>query len=412
MMRKVYSRDLQIGMYVDSLDRPWLETDFPFQGFRIQSMDDVESLCRQTEYVFVDDEKSDGSSFKDPNPAVRVSAQQHWEQLREVKGDIKKAYAVHSLIETSFTSVLKDIRLGRDVRLDEVKDAVKDMIQSLMRNPEALLLLGRIGQTDDEAASHAINCSIVALAFGRYMGLEGDELEAFGLAALLHDVGETEIPEELLDPIRSKTDAEIALVQRHTELGRNILQKMQGIPPIVVDVAYSHHEQVDGHGYPEGVTGEHISLFAKMMALVDVYDLLTSPASGKMLTGPEVSRYLYSQREIKFEKDLTEKFIQCLGIYPIGSLVELAKGDVGVVISIPEDSRLYPRLILILDPDKQPYYPPRLINLSAFCKGKGDNAEEYAIKKVLPRDAYGFDFKAYMRRELGTAAETARKLSA
>ena len=410
MTRKVDSRDLRIGLYVDALDRPWVETDFPFQGFRIQNQEDLESLRRQTEYVFVDDEKSDELTPKESVLADRTSSQQSEKQLRQVEVEIRKAHTVHSLIETSLSSVMKDMRLGRAVRLDEVKDAIKEMIQSLMRNPDALLLLGRIEQADNAAASHAINCSIIALTFGRYMGLKGEELEAFGLAALLHDVGETEIPDELLDTTGPKTDEEIALIRRHTEFGRDILEKMNGIPPSVVDVVYSHHEQVDGKGYPRGLTGDNISLNAKMMSLVGVYEWCTSSVSGEMLTAPEASRFLYGQRDIMFDKDLTEKFIQCLGIYPVGCIVELVKGEVGVVISIPEDARLYPRLVLILDSDKQPYYPPRLINLSIFQSS--ENAEEYAVKKVLPRDAYGFDFKKYIQREMGLTTDAAKKASA
>lgn len=409
MIRKVDSRDLQIGMYVESLDRPWLETDFLFQGFRIQSQDDLESLRKQTEYVFVSDEKSDVALSKKLDLSVPTATYQYEKQMRQLEVEVKQAYRVHCLIETSLSSALKDVRLGRSVRLDYVKDAIKEMIQSLTRNTDTLLLLGRIEQSDDAAAAHAINCSIIALTFGRYMGLEGEELEAFGLAALLHDVGETEIPEELLHSSRPKTSAEIALIRRHTEFGRNILQKMRGIPLSVVDVAYSHHERVDGHGYPRGLAGDDISLHAKMMSLVGAYEWLTSTTSGKMLTSPEASRYLYSQRGTLFDKELTEKFIQCLGIYPVGCLVELAKGDVGVVISIPDDAHLYPRLVLILNADKRPYYPARLINLSTFISA--ENAEEYVIKKVLPRDAYGFDFKAYIRREMGLEAEAAKQLA-
>jgi len=400
--RKVNSRELKIGMYVDSLDRPWVETDFLFQGFLIQSEDDLESLRKQTEFVFVDEEKCDMSSSSGSTPAVPASGQHAEKQMREVKDDIKKAYIVRSKIENSFSSILKDIGMGKAVYVGNVKNTIKEMVDSLINNPDAMLLLGQIEEVDAEAASHAVNCLIIALAFGHFMGLKCEELETLGLAALLHDVGETEIPKELLDPARIKTAGEEALVRRHTELGRNILQKIEGIPLSVIDIAYSHHEQVDGQGYPEGVTSEQISLFAKIIALVDTYDRLTSAISGKMLTCSEASHYLYIQREIKFDKNLTEKFIKCFGIYPIGSLVELAKGDVGVVASASEGSHLYPRLILVLDPYKHPYYPPRLINLAAFCEG--ENAADYVIKKMLPRNAYGFDYRAYIRREFGMVA--------
>ncbi|MFC1748095.1 HD-GYP domain-containing protein [Pseudomonadota bacterium] len=406
MKRKIKSEDLQLGMYVEELDRPWLETPFLFQGFSVERREDLETLRELCEYVYIDDEKifAPGESGSQPTQgAVNISPEEEEDDSAEalivVEEAFQQAQVVHTTAKTAFTSLSKQIRLGTVVDVDTVEEALAEMVESIMRNPEALMLLSKLEQHRDDAAAHAINCSILALNYGSYIGLEGERLHELGMAALFHDVGETAVPLKVLKHGGRKTEEEVALFRRHTELGKAMLSKMKGIPPCAIDVAYSHHERVDGKGYPKGIKGDQLSTYSKIVSIVDVYEWVTSGAAGgNALTASEASRYIYRQRDEMFDGDTCEKFIQCLGVYPIGSLVEIARGDVGIVLSIPTGDHLHPRLMLILNDKKQPYHPPRLINLSQFSQN--GNSADYAVVKVLPGNAYGINMREYLHREL------------
>jgi len=405
MKKKIDIKQLQLGMYVEELDRPWLETPFLFQGFRIESQMDLDALNNLCSYVYINEEKGDALDDKPVRHAVMPgsgrptdvnarfeNSQYHANPLLLVEEEVPKARAIQALARTSFESLFKEMRLGGTMNVEEVRHLVVEMIESITRNPEALLLLGRIEQKRNDAASHAINCGILALSYGRYIGLSDQALQELGLAVMLHDVGETAIPDQVLQHGLHKTAEEIRLFQRHTELGAKILAKIQGMPKCAVDVAYSHHERIDGKGYPRGIKGDEMSAHAKIAAIIDVYEWVTSAAAGQILSSTEAVHYLYRNRDTFFDKERTEQFIQCLGIYPIGSLVELARGDVGVVVSVSPDSHLFPRLLLVLDKDKLPYRPYRLINLSHFKSQ--EKIADYTIKKVLPGNAYGLDLHA------------------
>lgn len=405
MKRKINVKDLQLGMYVDELDRPWLETHFLFQGFTVQRKEDLEALRQLCEYVYIDDEKI----FSDEAPRPKIT-QADMDALYERAGDspelvntveeeFHQAKVVHTTAKAAFSNLSKQIELGTVVDVEEVEQALAEMVESVVRNPEALMLLSRLEQRRGDASTHAINCSILALNYGRYIGLEGEKLHELGMAALFHDIGETAIPQKVIMRGEHKTAEEIDLFQRHPELGKEILSKVHGMPQCTIDVAYNHHERVDGKGYPRGITGDKLTPCTKIVTVVDVYEWVTSGAAGgNALTSTDATRYIYRHRDEMFDGETCEKFIQCLGVYPIGSLVEIARGDVGVVLSIPPKDRLHPRLLLILDENKQAVHPPKLINLSQFAS-KEKNGSDYAVVKVLPGNAYGISLREYIHRE-------------
>lgn len=403
-MKKIDSKELQLGMYVAKLDRPWLETAFPFQGFSITTQAELQELERLCRHVYIDEEKSE-PSFQ----PTRLSTPQHSRagaeiaahgrpmHFKPVEEEIPAARALCQQAEKRISAMMQDTRLGKDLDIEEAKSLVNELIESITRNPDALVLLGTIKGIDMEAEAHAINTCILSLTFGRYLGIPRAQLEELGIAALLHDIGEAHIPAELLRKKGLKTAEEAKQLQRHAELGAEILRKTRGIPASAAEVAYAHHEQVNGKGYPRGLKGDELSLFARIVAIVDVYDRVTCSSNGRALPSTEALRYLYQYRDQFFDADLTEQFIQCLGIYPVGSVVELATGEVGIVISIPPESHLFPRLLLVRDKDKQAYLPPRIMNLVQFTTH--DDATRYAISHVLASDAYGIDLRAYMLSE-------------
>jgi len=404
MKRKVDTKDLQIGMYVSELDRSWLETPFLFQGFKITSQGDINELARWCKFVFVDEDRSQYKRPAAPTPKqIEVTATRLAEVKYEkpaskvaIEEEITRARKVKEVAEHQVSLMMSQARSGKALDYDQASEVVANMVESLIRNPDAMLLLGSIKSHEQEAEAHAINTSILALTLGRFMKFSQKMVEELGIAALLHDVGEVKVPIEL---VRNgpKTPQETELMKSHTRHGVEILSNTQGIPESVIDVAHSHHEQVDGKGYPRGLAGNSLTIFSKIVSIVDTYDKLTRGKGERGISSTEALRYLYLYRDKIFDAKLTEAFIKCLGIYPVGSLVELASGEVGIVISSQPGEHLYPRLMLVRGPDKKPYDPPRLISLAMFVKT--DAEKKYAIRQVLPPDAYGVDIRSYLLNE-------------
>ncbi|HEY0634671.1 MAG TPA: HD-GYP domain-containing protein [Gammaproteobacteria bacterium] len=406
MKRKVDTKELQIGMYVSELDRSWLETPFLFQGFKITSQGDINELTRYCKFVFIDEERSQYQRVvaKSPTPqqieaAAAKLAEVKYEKPEAkvaIEEEIARARKVKEVAEHQVSLMLSQARAGKALDPDQASAVVEEIIESLIRNPDAMLLLGSIKSHEQEAEAHAINSCILSLTLGRFMKFSQKMVEELGLAALLHDVGEVRIPVEILRN-RTKTPQEQELMKSHTRLGVEILSNTPGMPDSVIDVAHSHHEQVDGKGYPRGVAGHALTIFSKIVSIVDLYDTLTHGKGDKGIASTEALRYLYLYRDKMIDAKLTEAFIKCLGIYPVGSLVELESGEVGIVVSSQPGEHLYPRLMMVRSPDKRPYEPPRLISLAMFANG-GDK-KQYAIRQVLPPDAYGVDMRSYLLNE-------------
>lgn len=393
-------------MYVAELDRPWLETPFLFQGFIITSQGDINELERYCNHVFIDDDRS---KYEKKLPlSLRVSLDevggkasknyQRPEHKVPVEKEFGEAKSIRQKTEKLVSRLFHHVSGEEKLEYSQAKAVVRDLMESLERSPDALLLLSTIKSHDSEAEAHAINCSILSITLGRYMQFSHNMLEELALAALLHDVGEVKIPLELLNK-GVKTQAESEQVMKHTTYGAEILLNAKGIPNSVVEVALSHHERIDGKGYPRQLRKDEISLFSKIVAIVDTYDSLTTGSEENCIPPTEALRYLYLYRDKFFDAALTEIFIKCLGIYPVGSLVELLTGEVGIVISVQPGEVLHPRLLLVRDRKKNPVPRPKIISLSRFAK---KDPQRYGVKQVLAPDAYGVDMRSYLLNEVLT----------
>jgi len=268
------------------------------------------------------------------------------------------------------------------------------MVESIIRNPDALLLLTKLKDKDSYAYGHAIDVAIYVLAFGRHLGLPKDELNTLGMAGLLQDIGKMKLPSELLEKTEKLSAAEFDLIKTHVPQSVRILENSHGISPDIIEVVASHHERLDGSGYPKGLSGYSFGTFGNMAAIVDCFQALTSERPYAAPVPPyEALQMLYEWRGKYFRAALVEQFIQCIGIYPVGSLVELNTGEVGVVIGQNRVRRMKPRVMVILDPQKKPYKYPAVIDLVNDPKAFGDRP--YAIKRGLEYGMYDIDPKEY-----------------
>jgi putative nucleotidyltransferase with HDIG domain len=422
-MITIDTKQLKIGMYVFALDRPWEGTPFLFQGFQIKSDKQILKLQELCRTVQIDQEKSDKSlafqvnktsttksespvsarilSFDDlynkNKPMVR-HVYQHVEKPFEEEMAVAKQVYINT--STTLQRVLEDFKLSKEVSPAEIKSCVHGVIDGVMSNPNALALLSNLKSKQQDSVRHSLNVCILSLLFGRYLGISIEQLNELGYAALLHDVGEIKIPQAILDKHhRSLTDDEKKIMEMHTQYGAEILRKNLEIPDVAAKVAHSHHERVNGKGYPRGLKGSEIDLFSKIVCIVDVYEIVTNnPGAKVQISCPKALKSIYSLCDSYFDRELVEDFIKCLGIYPVGSVVELSNSELAIVITVKPGKHLLPTIMVIRDSKGISRYPPQIINLDNFKDSEG--VPKLFINKVIDPESVGIDLSDYMIREI------------
>ena len=423
MKKKIAVQDLQRGMYVSELvGRHWRETPFLFQGFEIQSDEQIEEIGRYCRHVYIDTEQGNDVSSR-PRPAAGASpvlivspeknepvikfekvierfAPGHrrpprYQDVATLEEEIGHARGIVTETREAVYDIMTDVRLGRSINTSAAKKVVADMVDSVIRNPDALMCLNQLKDKDEYTALHSLRVCVLALAFGRHLDLTDEELNLLGIGALLHDIGKMKVPNDIINKPGKLTDEEFALMKSHVPQGVNILQQTHGISSVSVDVARYHHERYAGGGYATGSKGEQIGLFGSIGGIVDCYDAITSDRSYHTgLSAHDALTKMYSWRGRDFQPLLVEQFIQCMGIYPIGSVVEMNTGSVGVVISVNRRRRLRPRVALVLDTDKRPFTSVRVIDLTQEIVQGG--APGIEIRSVLPAGSFGIDPVHYL----------------
>jgi HD-GYP domain-containing protein (c-di-GMP phosphodiesterase class II) len=398
-------KDLRVGMYVSELDRPWLDTNFWFQGFEIKNQDDIDAVQSQCAFVYIDVSKQTKvTTFSSRSTSYSndtLPSSPDYTSRRELKQQIKQTEILHRKTSTLVKSFMEEAKFGRPINTVVAKQAVASCVDSILKSPDNLTLMAMLKNRDEYTAQHSMNVCIFAVALGRQMHLNREQLNNLGLCGMMHDMGKMVIPPEILNKPGRLTDDEMRIMESHTEQGRRILIDSRDMYSGAIDVAHMHHERMNGTGYPRKLTGEHITPFAQMVAVVDVYDAITSDRpykkgkshldAIKILTDISTEGHLNSQ--------LSMKFIACLGIYPAGSLVELISGEVGLVLHANPKARLKPTILILRDANKQPCNE-YLVDLSMVSENQG--GEAFRIKQLLNSDEYGVDLFKYYEKGLLT----------
>ena len=388
-------------MYVSSLDRPWLDTPFSVQGFQLQSQDEVLRLQQFCKFVYVDASKSTQDAAilrRKVRSKVRIST----ENLFPDK--VLKNYSDACSWEEEYPRALRavlDLSKGIDVvyrkltdtcALDmvTVKKCVEPMIDSVARYPAACIWLARVKQEDRYTYQHALGASIWAVALGRQIGLPKTDLRSLAIGGLLFDIGKLGLDPELLETTRQLSDAEFQQVRSHVKLGMEMIQGSALVNTDVIGMIAHHHERHDGSGYPEGLREDDIPVFARMAAIVDCYDAVTSHRGyARAISPSEAVKLLNDWKDVDFQGELVEEFIQAVGIYPAGTLVEMSNGEVGVVMASDSRRRLRPRIMLLLDADKNELPSPRTVDLSS--NGSDNGGVHLEILDSLEPNSHGID---------------------
>ena len=401
---KVLTTDLEIGMYVSSLDRPWIETPFVLQGFQLESQQDIDRLRKHCDYVYID---TNQSKLEETIIRRKVSSRprQSKEQLfpnrklktyadnADWKDEYPKAQNAVSILSESLDDIFANVERGEGLDMARIKQAVEPMIDSISRNPDACIWLARMKQEDKYTYQHSLGASIWAVALGRQLGLPKSDLRSLAIGGLLFDTGKLQLDKELLAANRPLTEDEFEAVKSHVHLGVESI-KMSGIlNSDVIDMVSYHHERHDGSGYPEGLKGDRIPIFARIAAIVDCYDAITSHRSYARATSPSIAiKKLYEWKDIDFQAELVEEFIQAVGIYPAGTLVELSSGEVAVVMAEYRTRRLRPKVMVLLDADKQQLAEVKMVDL--LNQKVTDDGRPLDIISSLEPEAYGIDMNA------------------
>lgn len=413
---KVPTSDLSIGMYVSGLDRPWLETPFFTQGFLVASAEDVRDLQNYCEFVYIDSKRS-----KQPEVAIRHESPKRAESAapKERKdrpripldqiffGRPLKPYhddsgweeehpraqrAMNTLIG-DIDDIFSQVSHGEKLNIIKLRKSVEPIVDSISRNPDACLWVSRLKTHDEYTYQHSLSTAMWSVSLGRQLGLPRRDLRSLAMGCMLMDVGKLRVDPELLKAERDLTAEETTEVARHVGHGLGILNDCGILNRDVVDMVAHHHERYDGSGYPKGLARNQIPPFARIAGIVDTYDAMTSNRRyAKAVAPSDAIKMLYDARDEDFQAELVEAFIQAIGIYPAGTLVELSSGEVGVVVAEYRTRRLRPKVMLLLDADKRRLPNAKVIDLQEIATAAG--AHVVTIKKSLEPEAYGIDLSS------------------
>ena len=397
--------DLEVGMYVVKLDCPWEETSFLYQGFFIYDQQDINELKSNCKSVFVQAEKETWEEKKKVKLStgkerIRTKIKEKITYVNKIPAyrELEKASATYKEAKQLISNIFSTIKLGKSFNVGEVKAVVTDIVDSILRNPNALQWLSLIKNKDEYTAEHCLRVCILSVSLGRELGMLEGELVDLGISGFLHDVGKTRIPDEVLNKPGRFTNKEFSIMKAHSTHGKNILMSMSGVPAIAIDVAYTHHERIDGKGYPRKLSAHQISHFARIVAITDAYDAITSQRVYKVaLSSLESLRIIFDDKQSHFDGELADLFIKLVGIYPTGHIAELSTGDVGVIIKSTNENHLKPKILCLVDTSNRKQ-KERIVDLAK--EPIDDKDRPIRLKQMHPDGAFGISIEPYLKKGL------------
>jgi HD-GYP domain-containing protein (c-di-GMP phosphodiesterase class II) len=426
---RVESADLAVGMFICDLDRPWLDSPFLIQGFYIKDNLDVDTVCDVCDYVFVDkvvQREQLTSSLPGASSAILLSTGTSKPRVRlsrdaeekQRKQPAKPEQGIEDFFPnkelTSYTdtvswrdetrnakraiSYLYDFTAkfmhlsvkGSRLDLQNVQKAVQPMVDSVIRNPDACLWWTTMKPAVNDNHDSSLRSSVYATVLGRQLGLPAKDLCSLAIGGLLFDIGKLHLDDSILNADRKLTAEEMATMQRHVETGLDLLKRNGLTDPDIINFIANHHERLDGSGYPHGLGGDLIPALGRIAGVVDCYNAITSSRRYASTRSPaEAINQLYKLKGVHFHQDLIEEFIQAIGVYPVGALVELSSGEVAIVVAQSRARRLRPIVLVLLDGNKTPTPGGHYIVLEETMHS--DDGSKLDIVKNLEPNAFGID---------------------
>ncbi len=405
MLKKIKSTDLKVGMHLHELCGSWMEHPFWRSKFTIKDPADIRRVVESgiTE-VWIDISKGDDVPVVATLEETEVEVEEEIAEIAEeavaapvepvrrveMKEEVERAAKICAKAKDAVVSMFNEVRMGKAISSEAANELVEEISSSVMRNPGALISLARLKTADDYTYMHSVAVCALMVALARQLGLDEAQSREAGMAGLLHDLGKAMMPMEVLNKPGKLTDEEFAIIRGHPEEGYRMLVEAGTATEVSKDVCLHHHEKVDGTGYPKKLKGDEISLYAKMGAVCDVYDAITSNRPYKAGWDPAESiRKMTEWSKGHFDERVFHAFVKSIGIYPTGSLVRMASGRLGVVVEQSETSLLSPRVRVFFSTKSKTYIPPELLDLAkAGVNDKIAGREDPAVWNIKNLDQY------------------------
>jgi len=389
MLKRIPTAEVKIGMFLQSMEGPWLSHPFWKTKFVIRDASDVEALHRSgVPAVWIDVSKGSDVGHEEPAPVMAEAAQtadvnvavaaQAPAQVpaapepapppvprsASLHDEMGRAAQIVSRSKTAVMNLFGEARMGKAIDAEECLPLVEEVTDSVSRNPSALISLARLKTKDDYTYMHSVAVCALMVSLARHLGMSGQQQREAGLAGLLHDVGKMAMPLEVLNKPGQLTDAEFDVMRTHPVRGYEMLREGSGVPESALDVALRHHEKVDGSGYPGKLKGEEISQLARMGAVCDVYDAITSTRPYKSPWDPAGSIQRMAQWTGHFDAAIFQAFVKSVGIYPVGTLVRLHSGRLAVVVEQSPVKLTSPLVRVFFSTKSQMPIPTELLDLN------------------------------------------------
>ncbi|HUL92927.1 MAG TPA: HD-GYP domain-containing protein [Burkholderiales bacterium] len=387
MLKRISVEQLRPGMYVNELCGSWMDHPFWRSAFPLKSEEDLRRIRESgISEVWIDTSRGSdvdaGVSKEEAETQVEhrllvASDGAPRRELVPIEEEMESAARLCAKAKSAVVSMFQEARMGKALDARHALPLVEEISESVMRNPGALISLARLKKRDDYTYMHSVAVCALMVALSRQLDLDKEQTRQAGLGGLVHDLGKSVVPAEILGKPGKLNDEEFRLIKLHPQEGHALLVAGRGAGPIPLDVCLHHHEKVDGSGYPHRLGGKDITLFAKMGAVCDVYDAITSNRPYKNGWDPGDSLRKMAEWSGHFDEKVFRAFVKSIGIYPVGSLVRLESGHLGVVLEQNSEALLSPRVRIFFSIKANSHVAPRVLDLShANCRDRIADRED------------------------------------
>lgn len=390
MLKNIHIDQLQTGMYVESIAEQNGQIKITNTGM-VTSQSVIEQMKKNGILrVIIDTDRGKQQASEPAEPALE---QKKTTKAIDFDNEINRAQKLHEQGKAIQKRLMSDVAKGLPIDIDIPRDFTQQLVSSIERNPNALLCLTRIREKDDYLFEHSLNVSILLANFAKNLDMSDKEILELAYGGFLHDIGKVKIADAILHKPGKLTDQEMNIMRDHVYFGVRILQEAD-MPQHIVRSVEEHHERLDGYGYPKGARGNEISQWGRMIAIVDSYDAITADRCYKKgLPSQRALQILLNDAPKKYDQQLVQLFIKCIGVYPVGSLVKLTNDQIGMVIEQHQRKPLKPIVKVFFSAKNNHYLPPKDVDLATSGSG-------FDIASAVTANDFGIQFNRYFKESI------------